>query len=102
MTWVTALILAALALPTLLARLAGGYPPNPGPELAALVPLAVVPAVAAVIVAACAAWWLAALLAIPAGLLVVWLLPPRGRFVSTLRHGRWDPLRRPSGCACSP
>jgi len=50
-TWVVALILMAVALPVLLARLAGGYPPNPGPELAALAPLAVVPAVAAVIVA---------------------------------------------------
>jgi endonuclease/exonuclease/phosphatase (EEP) superfamily protein YafD len=81
-TWVTALILMTLALPVLLARLAGGYPPNPGPELAALAPLAVVPAVAAVIVAACAAWWLAALLAIPAALLVMWQLPPlrRARF----------------------
>jgi endonuclease/exonuclease/phosphatase family metal-dependent hydrolase len=78
-TLVTALILIALALPTLLARLAGGYPPNPGPELAALVPLAVVPAVAAVIIAAWAAWWLATLLAIPAVLLVVWLLPPLRR-----------------------
>ena len=58
------------------ARLAGGYPPNPGPELAALAPLADVPAVAAVIVAAYAAWWLAALLAIPAALLVIWQLPP--------------------------
>ena len=82
MTWVTALILMTLALPALLARLAGGYPPNPGPELAALAPLAVVPAVAAVIVAAFAAWWLAALLAIPAALLVSWQLPPlrRARF----------------------
>ena len=71
-----------MALPALLARLAGGYPPNPVPELAALAPLAVVPAVAAVIVAAFAAWWLAALLAIPAALLVVWQLPPlkRSRF----------------------
>ena len=58
---------------------AGGYPPNPGPELAALAPLAVVPAVAAVIVAAYAAWWLAALLAIPAALLVMWQLPPLKR-----------------------
>jgi endonuclease/exonuclease/phosphatase (EEP) superfamily protein YafD len=68
-----------LALPPLLARLAGGYPPSPVPELAALAPLAVVPAVAAVIVAAFAAWWLAALLAIPAALLVIWQLPPRKR-----------------------
>ena len=88
-TWVTALILMALALPALLARLAGGYPPNPGPELAALVPVAVVPAVAAVIIAACAAWWLAALLAIPAVLLVVWQLPP-------LRRVRFQAASRPS------
>ena len=74
MTWVTALILMTVALPALLARLAGD-PPNPGPELAALAPLAVVPAAAAVIIAAYAAWWLAALLAIPAALLVMWQLP---------------------------
>jgi endonuclease/exonuclease/phosphatase family metal-dependent hydrolase len=78
-TWVTALILMTVALPVLLARLAGGYPPSPGPELAALAPLAVVPAVAAVIIAACAAWWLAVLLAIPAALLVAWQLPPLRR-----------------------
>jgi endonuclease/exonuclease/phosphatase (EEP) superfamily protein YafD len=78
-TWVAALILMAVALPVLLARLVGGYPPNPGPELAALAPLAVVPAVTAVIVAAFAAWWLAAVLAIPAALLVTWQLPPRNR-----------------------
>jgi endonuclease/exonuclease/phosphatase (EEP) superfamily protein YafD len=71
----TALILMALALPALLARLAGGYPPSPGPELAALAPLAVVPAIAAVIIAANTAWWLAALLAIPAALLLMWQLP---------------------------
>jgi endonuclease/exonuclease/phosphatase (EEP) superfamily protein YafD len=84
-TWLTALILMTLALPALLARLAGGYPPSPGPELAALAPLAVVPAVAAVIVAAFAAWWLAALLAIPAVLLVTWQLPP-------LRRARFQPV----------
>ena len=89
MTWVTALILMALALPALLARLAGGYPPNPGPELAALAPLAVVPAIAAVIIAAYAAWWLAALLAIPAALLVSWQLPPlrRARFQAAPSRG---------------
>ena len=76
MTGLTALILMTVALPALLARLAGGYPPSPGPELAALAPLAVVPAIAAVIIAAYAAWWLAALLAIPAALLVMWQLPP--------------------------
>ena len=87
MTWVTALILMTVALPALLARLAGGYPPNPGPELAALAPLAVVPAVAAVIVAAFAAWWLAALLAIPAALLVMWQLPPLRRARSQAAPG---------------
>ena len=79
MTWLTALILMTVALPALLARLAGGYPPSPGPELAALAPLAVVPAIAAVIIAANTAWWLAALLAIPAALLLVWQLPPLKR-----------------------
>ena len=43
MTGLTALILMSLALPALLARLTGGFPPNPRPELAALAPLAVVP-----------------------------------------------------------
>jgi endonuclease/exonuclease/phosphatase (EEP) superfamily protein YafD len=76
-TWAAALILMAVALPALLARLVGGYPPDPIPELAALAPLAVLPAVAAVIIAACAAWWLAAVLAVPAALLVAWQLPPR-------------------------
>jgi endonuclease/exonuclease/phosphatase (EEP) superfamily protein YafD len=79
MTWVTALVLMIVALPALLARLAGGCPPNPVPELAALAPLAVVPAVAAVIVAAFAAWWLAVLLAVPAAVLVIWQLPPLRR-----------------------
>jgi len=84
-TWLTALILMTLALPALLARLVCGYPPNPGPELAALAPLAVVPAIAAVIIAAYAAWWLAALLAIPAALLVMCQLSPlrRARFHAT-------------------
>jgi len=83
------LILMALALPALLARLAGGYPPSPGPELAALAPLAVVPAIAAVIIAAYAAWWLAALLAIPAALLVMWQLP-------ALRRARFQAAPGPS------
>jgi len=88
-TWLTALILMILALPALLARLAGGYPPSPGPELAALAPLAVVPAIAAVIIAAYAAWWLAALLAIPAALLVMWQLP-------ALRRARFQAAPGPS------
>lgn len=82
MTGLTALILGALALPALLARLTGGLPPSPRPELAALAPLAIVPGIAAVILAANTAWWLAALLAIPAVLLLMWQLPPvkRTRF----------------------
>ena len=89
MTWVTALILTIVALPALIARLAGGYPPNPVPELAALAPLAVVPAVAAVIVAAFAAWWLAVLLAVPAALLVMWQMP-------RLRRTRFRAVAGPS------
>ena len=95
MTGLTALILAALALPSLLARLTGGYPPNPRPELAALAPLAVVPAILAVIVAATTAWWLAALLAIPAALLVVWQLPP-------LRRARFRAVAGPSVFQAAP
>ena len=89
MTWLTALILMAMALPPLLARLAGGYPPNPSPELAALAPLAVVPGTVAVIIAANTAWWLAALFAIPAALLVMWQLPP-------LRRARFQAAAGPS------
>ena len=79
MPWATALVLTIVALPALLARLAGGYPPNPVPELAALAPLAIVPAVAAAVAAAFAAWWLAVLLAVPAAMLVMWQLPPLRR-----------------------
>ena len=105
MTGLTALILMTVALPPLLARLAGGYPPSPSPELAALAPLAVVPAIAAVIIAACAAWWLAALLAIPAALLLIWQLPRSSGLVPELRrdHRTERDLPRPrSGYACSP
>src|ERR1035438_3937919 len=66
---VVALVLAAAALPALAARAMGGHPPNPRPQLAALAPLAVLPAVTAVAVAATTRWWLARLLAVPAGLL---------------------------------
>ena len=80
MTWVVALILTAVALPSLAARALGGRPPEPGPRLAALAPVAVLPAVAAVGVAAAAAWWLAVALAIPAAFAVAWQLPaPRAR-----------------------
>jgi len=76
-TGLLALILTAVALPPVLARLIGGHAPRPGPQLAALAPAATVPATAAVIVAAFSAWWLALLLAIPAAILLAWQLPPR-------------------------
>ena len=66
MTWVTALVLVTMALPALLARLVGGYPPSPGRNWRLWAPLAVAPAITAVIIAAYAAWWLAVLLAVPA------------------------------------
>jgi endonuclease/exonuclease/phosphatase (EEP) superfamily protein YafD len=74
---VVALILTALALPPLLARLAGGHPPIRITQLAALAPIAVVPATAAVIIAAATAGWPAVPLAIPAVILWIWQLPPR-------------------------
>jgi endonuclease/exonuclease/phosphatase family metal-dependent hydrolase len=67
-----ALLLTAVALPPLLARLTGGHAPRPGPQLAALAPVATLPAVAAVALAGAGAggwgggWGLALLLAIPA------------------------------------
>ena len=79
MTGLAALILMALALPALLARLTGGHPPSPFPQLAALAPVAVVPAAAAVVIAAATARWLAVPLAIPAVILLSWQLPPRRR-----------------------
>ena len=78
-TGLAALILMALALPPLVARLTGGHPPRPVPQLAALAPVAVVPATAAVIIAAATAPWLAVLLAIPEVMLLTWQLPPRRR-----------------------
>jgi len=74
---VVALILTALALPPLLARLTGGHPPTRITQLAALAPVAVVPATAAVIIAAATAGWPAAPLAVPAVILWIWQLPPR-------------------------
>ena len=78
-TGLVALIFMASALPPLLARLTGGHPPSPVPQLAALAPVAVVPATVAVIIAAATARWLAVLLAIPAVILLIWQLPPRRR-----------------------
>ncbi len=79
MTWLAAVILTALALPPLLARLTGGRPPARGTQLAALAPVAAVPATAAVIIAAVTSGWLAIPLAIPAVILLAWQLPPRRR-----------------------
>jgi endonuclease/exonuclease/phosphatase family metal-dependent hydrolase len=76
---VVALILTVMALPALVARWTGGRPPGPGPKLAALAPVAAVPAVTAVVVAATTRWWLALLLALPAARLVAWQLPPPRR-----------------------
>ena len=77
-----ALFLTAVALPPLLARLIGGHAPRPGPQLAALAPVATLPALAAVAVGAASeggwggGWGLALLLAIPAVVLLAWQLPP--------------------------
>ena len=79
MTGLAALIFMALALPPLLARLTGGHPPSPVPQLAALAPVAVVPATVAVIIAAATDRWLAVPLAVPAVILLIWQLPPRRR-----------------------
>ena len=47
--------------------------------LAALAPVAVVPATVALIIAAATARWLAVLFAVPAVILLIWQLPPRRR-----------------------
>jgi len=76
---VLAVVLAAVAIPPLAARAAGGEPPDPYPRLAALAPLATLVAFAGVAVAAAASWWLALLLSIPALTLLAWQLPPARR-----------------------
>jgi endonuclease/exonuclease/phosphatase (EEP) superfamily protein YafD len=76
-SWVLAVVLTVLALPPLVARAAGGRPPDPSPRLAALAPLATPVAVAGAAVAALTSWWLALLLAIPAAILLAWQLPVR-------------------------
>ena len=78
-TGLVALIFTALALPPLLARLTGGHRPTLVAQLAALAPVAVIPATTAVIIATATARWLAVLLAIPAVILWIWQLPPRKR-----------------------
>jgi endonuclease/exonuclease/phosphatase (EEP) superfamily protein YafD len=75
-SWVVAAALTLMSLPFLVARAAGGQPPNPGPKLAALAPVGIVPAVAGVAVAAVSSWWLALVLAVPALILVAWQCPP--------------------------
>jgi endonuclease/exonuclease/phosphatase (EEP) superfamily protein YafD len=78
-SWVVAVALTLVSLPFLVARAAGGQPPNPGPKLAALAPVGIAPAVAGVAVAALSSWWLALLLAVPALILVAWQCPPLRR-----------------------
>lgn len=79
MNGVLAVALTAVAIPPLVARAAGGEPPDPYPRLAALAPLATLVAFAAVAIAAAASWWLALLLAVPAVTLLAWQLPPARR-----------------------
>ncbi len=87
-----ALFCTAVALPPLLARLTGGHAPSPGPQLAALAPVATLPALASVELAATSTWWLAVLLAIPAAILLAWQLPP---FLSNASARPADPRRFP-------
>ena len=79
MSVVLAVVLAAVAIPPLVARAAGGEPPHPYPSLAALAPLATLVAFAGVAVAAAASWRLALVLSIPALILLAWQLPPARR-----------------------
>ena len=79
MNAVLAVALTLVAIPSLVARAAGGGPPDPYPRLAALAPLATLVAFAGVAVAAAESWWLALLLAVPALTLLAWQLPPPRR-----------------------
>jgi endonuclease/exonuclease/phosphatase (EEP) superfamily protein YafD len=76
---VLAVALTAVAIPSLVARAAGGESPDPLPRLAALTPVATPFAVAGVAVAAVTSWWLALLLSAPAATLLAWQLPPPRR-----------------------
>ncbi len=89
-----AAVLTVLSLPFLVARAAGGRPPNPGPKLAALAPVGTVPALAGAVVAALSSWWLTLILALPALVLVAWQLPP----VRPARRAR-EPGPGPGGAA---
>lgn len=92
MTAVLAVVLSAVALPVLAARMAGGKWSSP--PLAALAPLATLVAVAGAAVAATASWWLALLLSVPALPLLAWQLPPGGRAswdASPAHHGSSHP-----------
>lgn len=77
MMGVLALVLSAVSWPSLICRALGGRAPRPSPQLAALAPVATVPAAAAVPVAAARSWRLALALAVPAAVLASWQLPPR-------------------------
>ena len=98
MSGVLAAVLTVLSLPFLVARAAGGRPPNPGPKLAALAPVGTVPALAGTAVAALSSWWLTVILAVPALILVAWQLPPvrparRAREPGPAPGGQAAPLR---------
>ncbi len=98
MSGVVAAVLTVLSLPFLVARAAGGRPPNPGPKLAALAPVGTVPALAGAVLAGLSSWWLTLILAVPALILVAWQLPPvrrgrRAREPGPGPGGRAAPLR---------
>ncbi len=101
MSGVLAAALTVLSLPFLVARAAGGQPPNPGPKLAALAPAGTVPAIAGVVLAALSSWWLALILAVPALLLVAWQLPPAGLRAGPRGRGSRAPATGPCRCGCS-
>jgi hypothetical protein len=101
-TGVVALILTALALPPLLARLTGGQSPTRVAQLAALAPAATVRATAAVIIAATTTPWLAVLLAIPAVICGPGNCLRSGGLLINLRqdlHANQNLLRQWSDCA---
>jgi len=77
--WLLSFVLTAAALPPLAARALGGRPPNPGPKLAALAPLATIPSIASVLLAASVRWWLAIFVAAPAAALLSWQIRPQCR-----------------------